>query len=91
MTTIRTYSISRIATLSLLAGLCLFTGCGGDGSETTSSGAATSNAKACADGADCESCLAISGCNWTGGTCEKDCYQDTDCFGPGNSASPTCP
>jgi hypothetical protein len=40
--------------------------------------------------AECQSCL-DSGKNWTGDVCEKECLMDTWCYGPGNSAAPTCP
>lgn len=45
----------------------------------------------CSDAGSCEACLDLTGCNWTGGTCAEECLQDTDCFGPDNSAADSCP
>lgn len=52
---------------------------------------AGAGAVACSSAADCSSCLALSGCSWTGGVCSDVCAQDTDCYGPGNPAAPSCP
>jgi hypothetical protein len=81
--------------------LCLFlAACGSSSStegnspsSTTSSSSSTSGglgASGCAAHADCAACLG-DGCNWTGGRCESACLMDTYCYGPGNSAAPTCP
>ncbi|MBX7192482.1 MAG: hypothetical protein K1X94_10515 [Sandaracinaceae bacterium] len=65
---------------------------GSSASSTTSSSSSTSGGVAggCAAHADCAACLG-EGCNWTGGRCESACLMDTYCYGPGNSAAPTCP
>lgn len=39
----------------------------------------------------CDACLALPGCNWTGGQCSPQCLMDTSCFGPGNPSAASCP
>jgi hypothetical protein len=57
---------------------------------TTSVGCARPK-PACSAAATCAECLELADCNWTGGQCADQCLMDTDCFGPGNPAAPSCP
>jgi hypothetical protein len=62
-----------------------------DGASDDIASSGDSGEAACDTAQDCEACLAIAGCNWTGDTCLDTCLQDTSCYGPGNPSAPACP
>ena len=66
----------------LLIAVLLIVGCAGDDIHT--------DLGSCSSTYDCSGCLALTGCNWTGGECREKCSQDTWCYGPGNSGL-SCP
>lgn len=45
----------------------------------------------CSAAIGCEACLAVEGCHWTGGVCQKECLEDVFCYGPSIPYGTTCP
>ncbi len=71
--------------LSILLSGAMVLGCQPDDKGDTAA------APMCSEVTDCDECLMLEGCNWTGDTCADMCLQDTDCYGPGNPSAPMCP
>ncbi len=79
-----------------LMGLCLLAACGSHQGTPTEPApepapqTAVETETGTCDATDCESCLAQSGCSWSGGACATNCMMDTYCVGPANPPAPTC-